>query len=316
MSKLTTRASSINRALDEIGDKWCLLIIQEVFWGINSFSEMLAATGVSRGVLTNRLNWLQEVGCLRKTADKEGGRRMHYHLTRKSIALYDSALMALAWERRFFSTPELDYVVLQHRNCGKAFNPEMRCRQCDREVVAADVSYRPGPGATMDERDKKVRRRSSIAVHEAPAARAVYKNLIHVTGDRWTANLIALAFHRLHRFDEFHRELPVATNILSDRLKFLVNEGVFRQQAYQHKPLRYEYHLTDKGEALFPWFIAIQQWGDQWCDPEGKGKPVIASHDCGGELVGEVRCGACGELLLAHEVDFSVNEPATNGAAN
>ena len=49
MSKLITRASSVNRALDQIGDKWCLLILQEVFWGINSFSEMLSATGVSRG---------------------------------------------------------------------------------------------------------------------------------------------------------------------------------------------------------------------------------------------------------------------------
>ncbi|MBT5792406.1 MAG: transcriptional regulator, partial [Gammaproteobacteria bacterium] len=48
MKKLITRASSINRALDQVGDKWCLLIIQEVFWGINSFNEMMAATGVSR----------------------------------------------------------------------------------------------------------------------------------------------------------------------------------------------------------------------------------------------------------------------------
>ena len=47
-AQLRTRASSINRALDEIGDKWCLLVFQEVFWGINSFNDMLAATGVSR----------------------------------------------------------------------------------------------------------------------------------------------------------------------------------------------------------------------------------------------------------------------------
>ena len=59
MDKLRTRASSINRALDQIGDKWCLLIIQEVFWGINTFSGMLEATGVSRGVLSNRLKWLR-----------------------------------------------------------------------------------------------------------------------------------------------------------------------------------------------------------------------------------------------------------------
>ena len=63
---LSTRASSINRALDEIGDKWCLLIIQEVLWGINTFTDMLSATGASRGVLSNRLNWLLSIDCLRK----------------------------------------------------------------------------------------------------------------------------------------------------------------------------------------------------------------------------------------------------------
>ena len=57
VGEFTTRASSINRALDQIGDKWCLLIIQEVLWGINSFNEMMAAMGVSRGVLSNRLKW-------------------------------------------------------------------------------------------------------------------------------------------------------------------------------------------------------------------------------------------------------------------
>ncbi len=107
--EFTTRASSINRALDQIGDKWCLLIIQEVLWGINSFNEMMEATGVSRGVLSNRLKWLQEVDCLRREESSADSRRPRYHLTRKSVDLYDSALMAVMWERRWYqhasSTP-------------------------------------------------------------------------------------------------------------------------------------------------------------------------------------------------------------------
>ena len=76
MTKLITRASSLNRALDQIGDKWCLLILQEVFWGINSFNEMMSATGVSRSVLSPRLTWRQTVDCLRKAADG-GGKRLN-----------------------------------------------------------------------------------------------------------------------------------------------------------------------------------------------------------------------------------------------
>lgn len=305
MSEFTTRASSINRALDQIGDKWCLLIIQEVLWGINSFNDMMEAMGVSRGVLSNRLKWLQEVDCLRREPDK-GSNRPVYHLTSKSVDLYDCALMAISWERNWFSNPALDRVQLVHLSCGEAFQPEMHCANCDGEVKLEDAIYEPGPGATRDVREKKVRRRSSISTSEIPSQRALYRNLINLVGDRWTANVIALAFHGFSRFDEFHRELPVATNILSDRLRFLVEEGVFEQVAYQQRPLRHEYCLTDKGRDLFPWFLALLQWGDKWCDPEQGGRPMLVNHSsCGGPLLAEVRCSQCQQALKAHEVQFT-----------
>ena len=83
-SSFGTKASSINRALDQIGDRWCLLILQEVFWGVNTFGQMLAGTGASKGVLSDRLNWLQSIDCLRKD---NSARHPVYHLTKKSIEL-------------------------------------------------------------------------------------------------------------------------------------------------------------------------------------------------------------------------------------
>ena len=156
-------------------------------------------------------------------------------------------------------------------------------------------------------------------MQNVPSRRSLYKNLINIVGDRWTANVIALSFHGLTRFDEFHRELPVATNILSDRLKFLVEEGVFSQVAYQQRPLRYEYRLTDKGEALFPWFLTLLQWGDRWCSPDGRGRPMHLTHvSCGQALVAQVQCSACGGVLTAHEVDFELGPgaaiPSAGGA--
>ena len=303
-TEFTTRASSLNRALDLIGDKWCLLILQEVFWGINSFNDMMTAMGVSRGVLSNRLSWLQEVGCLRK----EASGRPRYHLTTRSVELYDSAIMAVAWERQWYSNPQLDRVELVHRNCGRPFTAVMRCVACDDPVLARDVSYAPGPGAARDVREKKVRRRSSISIAEVPSERALYLNLINIVGDRWTSNLIALAYHGCTRFEHFHRELPVATNILSDRLRFLVEQGVFKQVIYQQRPLRNEYQLSEKGLALFPWFLSLLQWGDRWCDPQGLGKPMLLTHEtCGEPLEGKVRCSECGEVLRAYDVQFSLD---------
>jgi len=308
VTPLSTRANSINRALDEIGDKWCLLIVQEVFWGINTFSGMLQAIGASRGVLSDRLKWLQQVGCLRKALPTEVRRGGSYHLTRKSIDLYDSAMMAVEWERKYYRTPSLDAVKLVHNRCGREFSPRMQCRTCEQTVDGHSVSYRPGPGATIDEREKKVRRRSSISVDDVPSERSVYRNLINLVGDRWTANLIALAFHGHHRFDVFHRELPVATNILADRLRLLENEGVFGSRAYQQRPRRFEYYLTEKGWDLFPYFVTLLQWGDKWCDTSGDGPPIVLHHDsCNSHLYGDVVCSQCGEALKAYNVRITLD---------
>ncbi len=295
---LCTRASSITRALDEVGDKWCLLIIQEVFWGINTFTGMLEATGVSRGVLSDRLKWLQNLGCLRKKSKGEGQRGSSYHLTEKSLDLHASAMMAIDWERRYYRTPALDSVQLVHQKCGHVFTPRLQCGHCEETISGQDVEYSLGPGATRDVRSKKVRRRSSLSAAEVPSPRSVYRNLVNIVGDRWTANVIALAFHGHSRFDEFHRELPVATNILSDRLKFLEKHGIFGSRAYQQRPRRFEYYLTEKGWDLFPYFLTLLQWGDRWCDPEGRGAPMILTHKtCGHRLRGHVVCDQCGTDL-------------------
>jgi len=297
-----TRASSINRALDQIGDKWSLLIIGDVLWGINTFGELLEATGMSRGVLSDRLKWLEQVDCLKRRPIKGNPRRPTYHMTRKSTDMYDNALMALNWEREFFSDPELDRIQLLHKDCGKIFKPVLKCTQCNEEVKAADVEYAPGPGATQDLRQMKVRRRSSKSILEAPSARRAYKNLIHVVGNPWTANVIALAYHGITRFDEFRKELPIATNILSDRLKFLAAEGIFESVLYTQQPKRYDYVLTEKGLALFPFFMTLLEWGDRWCGDKS-GPPMVLTHtSCNAKLNGEVRCDQCNEHVVAYRV--------------
>lgn len=304
MSELITRASSINRALDQMGDKWCMLILQEVFWGNNTFSGILEETGISRGVLSNRLKWLQAHDCLRKRGSE---RHPTYHLSRKSVALHQAAMMATAWEDRFFDIRNRSGLRMVHKRCGKRFTPRMACGHCKETVDGRDVHYHPGPGSSWDVREKKVRRRSSLSMDKVPGTRSLYRNLINLSGDRWTANIIAVSYGGLHRFEEFHRELPVATNILSNRMRLLVAEGIFETRQYQERPVRRGYYLTEKGWALYPWFLALLQWGDKWCDTSGAGRPVYLEHrPCGQNLNGVVLCDSCGEELLAHEVAFSI----------
>ena len=259
--------------------------------------------GVSRGVLADRLKWLQSIDCLQQLPERPGSKRHSYHLTQKSMELYHNALTALNWERQFHASPSLDKMELLHTNCGNKFHPVTRCIRCNHSIEHSDVIYLPGPGATMDLRKMKIRRRAALPANNAPSQRNLYSNLVNIVGDRWTANVLALAFHGIRRFDQFREELPIAKNTLSDRLKYLVNQGIFEQHAYQINSSRYEYRLTKKGDATFPYFITLLRWGDKWCDPNSSGRPMKLMHKiCSQPLVPKVVCSACNGVLNAHEV--------------
>ncbi|CAN5671016.1 helix-turn-helix domain-containing protein [soil metagenome] len=82
------------------------------------------------------------------------------------------------------------------------------------------------------------------------------------------------AFYGVRRFDDFQENLGIARNVLTARLKKLVEAGVFRKTAYRQRPLRHEYRLTDKGAALFTVIVGLKQWGDRYGVAARGGKPM------------------------------------------
>lgn len=104
---------------------------------------------------------------------------------------------------------------------------------------------------------------------------------LSVIGEHWTLLIIRDVFFGLRRFDQFQKDLGIARNILSDRLKKLVEAGVLEKSEGTGHP---EYRLTDKGLALQPILVAMTQWGDEFMpNPDGwrltfvdrkSGKPI------------------------------------------
>jgi DNA-binding HxlR family transcriptional regulator len=86
---------------------------------------------------------------------------------------------------------------------------------------------------------------------------------LELVGDWWTMLLVREAFMGTRRFDVFQRNLGIAPNILSSRLKTLVASGILRRVP-AGASRRAEYRLTQKGRDLFPVLIALMQWGDRW----------------------------------------------------
>lgn len=94
---------------------------------------------------------------------------------------------------------------------------------------------------------------------------------LSVVGEHWTLLIIRDAFFGLKRFDQFQQSLGIARNVLSTRLKKLVEAGVLEKSEGTGHP---EYRLTEKGLALQPMMIAMTQWGDTYA-PNPRGKRVI-----------------------------------------
>lgn len=86
---------------------------------------------------------------------------------------------------------------------------------------------------------------------------------LDIVGDRWTLLIIRdILMCDKHVYGEFtDSEECIPTNILADRLKRLEAYGIIAKTPYQNKPVRYQYHLTERGQALEPVLNEIVKWG-------------------------------------------------------
>ena len=124
---------------------------------------------------------------------------------------------------------------------------------------------------------------------------------LEVLGERWTLLVIRDVFNGRRRFDQIQENLGVARNVLSTRLAWLVDEGILEKRAYQERPPRYEYFLTDKGLDLWPVMISLLHWGDRYLS-EDDGPPMLIRHKrCGGIVDDRGYCTECGRRLTARD---------------
>jgi DNA-binding HxlR family transcriptional regulator len=123
---------------------------------------------------------------------------------------------------------------------------------------------------------------------------------LELVGEWWTLLIVRDAFFGVRRFDEFQRRLGVSRSVLTNRLNRMVEEGILETRAYETRPPRVEYLLTQKGEDLFPVLVALQQWGDRWASAK---PPVVLRHrGCGKLSRPHLVCSACGERVTARDM--------------
>lgn len=108
---------------------------------------------------------------------------------------------------------------------------------------------------------------ASMLEREYPGQNCSIARTLEIVGERWTLLIIRDAFLGLRRFDQFQASLGIARNVLTDRLNWLVKEGILERVRYGDRPIRHEYQLTPKGRDLLLPLTAFLQWGDKYLSP-------------------------------------------------
>ena len=124
---------------------------------------------------------------------------------------------------------------------------------------------------------------------------------LEVVGDRWTLLIIRDVVLGLRRFDQFLDSLGVASNVLTDRLNRLVEEGILERVRYNERPQRYEYGLTKKGRELGVALLALMQWGDHYLSDK---PPRIARRRSDGSQVSVRLLGEDGTAVMPDDLEL------------
>jgi DNA-binding HxlR family transcriptional regulator len=133
------RPCSVAAALGVIGEKWSLLVIRELAFGVHRFDAIAANTGAPRDILSSRLRRLEAANVVEKRQYQERPPRFGYHLTAAGEELRPVLLSLAQWGDRWaVDAPNVTFV----HECGEEVELVHTCRACGGEITGRDLKAR------------------------------------------------------------------------------------------------------------------------------------------------------------------------------
>ncbi len=129
------RACSIAAALGILGERWSLLAVRELGYGVHRFDQIVSFTGAPRDILANRLRRLEAEGIVARRRYSEHPPRFEYHLTEAGRELLPVLVSLAQWGDKW--AVDRPAVVLRH-DCGRSLRADLVCHHCG-EVLTADA---------------------------------------------------------------------------------------------------------------------------------------------------------------------------------
>jgi DNA-binding HxlR family transcriptional regulator len=116
---------------------------------------------------------------------------------------------------------------------------------------------------------------------------------LEIIGGRWTLLIVRDAFYGVRRFSDFSAHLGIPKAVLSDRLAFLVAQGIMAKAPAAGG--RDEYLLTDTGLTLWPTLWSLITWGNENHIKQPLRRASYYHADCGGMIQPDGACARCGQ---------------------
>ncbi|MGD1221273.1 winged helix-turn-helix transcriptional regulator [Streptomyces krungchingensis] len=129
-----------------------------------------------------------------------------------------------------------------------------------------------------------------------------------LVGEKYSLLVLREVSLGARRFDQLVRNIGAPRDVLTARLKRLVDAGVLEKVEYSDRPKRYEYRPTSSGLELVPVLMTLMAWGDRHLHADGD-RPMVIEHNCGNELVPQVVCAECREDVHQHDLTAHPQAP-------
>jgi len=134
---VAVRPCSLAASLEILGERWTLLAIREMAYGVHRFAKIAGFTGASRDLLADRLRKLEAAGVVERRQYSEHPPRYEYHLTQAGRELFPVTLALLEWGNKWaVDQPAVDF----RHECGHTVQTYPACRHCGAEVTRANVT--------------------------------------------------------------------------------------------------------------------------------------------------------------------------------
>lgn len=113
-------------ALEVMGERWSFMILRAAFNGVHHFEDFLAAIGIARNILSNRLVRLVEHGIMERAQMEDDRRKVMYGLTPKGIDLLPAMLALRQWGEKYGLGVPSNPVLVDKQDCLPIGPIEMR----------------------------------------------------------------------------------------------------------------------------------------------------------------------------------------------